>query len=797
MKTKFLFYAVMIVVLLAGCASPQAATTEAPPTIAPSATSQPTATASPIPPSPTPTPLPITNIVIDGKADDWEKYPVNIADPTGDQKSGMADLIEARFFMNDKYLYLLIKLENGDRWDDMAFALGFSGKIQGQLNLRPSHHVDAGFYGEEFVDLPVDMEAGEYIEVKIPLDRFPGKLQGIFGIRVFNHNQSGDDPVDDSENASRKQLALVKETEPIANADGSAYSGELTLDTTWSGEVHVSGDITLSSGVILTVEPGTTVYLAPNQDDMHRGSAQSDSYIDDHNDPVGSAEWDQNAITIDGRGGTINAIGAADNPIVFRPEGDSASSAQWDGIYIEKGAIRYAKVLYAGRTAIQIVSQKNDGSPKDQVEIAYNEVRFYHWAGIDSHTYNVWIHHNIVEGGGHQAMTVGSGSIAEYNFLTHCQNAMFILGVDVIVRNNIAVDCARGLQISSPRIPAGSAISITNNTVVQMQGPPDGWYYQGKLIYPAHDDGVAISVHVPSLKLNIQNNIISGPFDYGIGLYAAPGSGSVVDYNLFWELGQDFYGNSVGGHNLFSDPMLAEDYSLLPGSPAIDAGSPEIQDSDGSPADLGAFGGGGSASSASTPTPKAVPTSTSKPISTSTPKPTSTPTPTTACLSGETQLFASDFESGTTGWDLDPASAWSVISDGGSKVLQGSGYANARVNASWDQIIWRMKIKIVSGRVQLGFRANGNQRYTIIFDGKSTRLVGSTGSVLDQGNTPHSAGTWYSMEIGFQNNALKVTTDGELEIVFNDSAPHGPGGIWLEVLDGSTFQFDDIRVCQP
>ena len=776
------FLILIAVLLLTACAPAPASTTEPPadtPTrVPPTATENPTVT--PLPP--TSTPLPTTNIVIDGKADDWEKYPVNIADPTGDQKPGMADLIEARYFMNDKFLYLLIKLENSDKWDDMAFALGFSAKLRGQLNLRPNHHVNAGFYGEEFVDLPVDMEIGEFIEVKIPLDRLPAKLQGIFGISVFNHNQSGGDPVDDSENAESKQLTVVKEIEAIAGADGSAYSGELTLDTTWSGEVHVSGDITLSNGVILTVEPGTTVYLASNSDDTHRGGATSDSYIDSHQDPVGTAEWDQNAITIDGRGGTINVIGTADNPIVFRPDGDSTSSAQWDGIYIEKGTIQYAKVLYAGRTAIQILSQKNDGSPKEQVEIAHNEVRFYHWAGIDSHTYNVWIHHNFVEGGGHQAMSVGSSSIAEYNFLTHCQNAMFIGGVDVIVRNNIAVDCARGLQISQPRIPAGSEISITNNTVVQLQGPPDGWYYQGKLVYPAHAERWAISSQVPNLKLNIQNNVLSGPFTYGINFISAPGSGSMVDYNLFWAVGQNFNGAAQGDHNLFSDPMLTADFHLGPGSPAVDAGAPGMTDSDGSPIDLGAYGGD--------------PSQPIVPIDSSAPQ-TSVEI-TSACLANETQLFASDFESGTDGWDFNPLSGWTVVTDANTKVLQGSGHVHANHPESWTDFIWRLKVKIEKGNAHLNFHWDGDQRYLISFAADWTQVMKFPGGqMLQQVNLTHAVGTWHTVEISLLNGRLKVSTDGVQEIDHAESAPLGPGGIWLEVLEDSVVKFDDIYVCQP
>ncbi len=760
---------------------------------------------TPVPPTSTPkptaTPL-ITNITIDGNGDDWTNYPVNITDPTGDQKPGMADLIEARFFMNDKYLYLLIKIENKDKWDDMAFALGFSGNQNGQLNIRPSHHVDAGFYGTEFVDLPVSMEAAEVIELKIPLDRFPAKLQRIDFIRVFNHRQSGDEPVDDSQNGQHKSLSLLKETEASANADGSAYSGELTLDTTWSGEVHVSGDITLSNGVILTIEPGTTVYLASNKDDMRKGSVKSDSYIDSHQDPVGSEEWDQNAITIDGRGGTINAIGTAEQLITFRPEGDSASSAQWDGILIEKGTIRYAKVMYTGRLGI-LITGKTDGSPRDRVEIGYTQVISPHWGGIQEQTYNAWIHHNVVDGGGHQAMAIGSQTIAEFNVIKNCQNALFVAGVDSIVRNNIIVDCARGIQVylEKGRIPAGTEIPILNNTIVQLNGPPDGWYYQGKLVYPTHAETWAISNQVPNLKLNIQNNIISGSFAHGMNFITAPGSGSVVDYNLFWGAEQNFNGNNMGDHNLFTDPLLTDDFRLRAGSPAINAGAPGMTDSDSSPVDLGAFGGDQSQPvslssaivSTNTVTKPPLPTVTS----TKPPTPTSIPL-STACQNNETQLFASDFESGTSGWNFNPPSAWTVAADDGSKVLQGSGHVHATHEASWNEVIWRLKVKIEEGRVHLNFHSKGDQRYLVSFSPIWTQAMKFPGGqTLQQDDLPHTVAVWHVVEVSLLNGRLKVVVDGVQEIDYAESAPLSAGGIWLETLEDSVIKFDDIHICQP
>jgi hypothetical protein len=335
------------------------------------------------------------------------------------------------------------------------------------------------------------------------------------------------------------------------------------------------------------------VYLATNSDDQHNGMEHFDEYISEHADPVGSQEWDQNAIVIDGRGGILHFVGTADEPIVFRPEGSSASSAQWDGIYIERGTIQYSKVLYAGRTAIQPL-----GFIGEEIEIAYNEVRFFHWAGIDSHTQNVWIHHNLVEGGGHQAITAASGNVVEHNVLLNSQSGVTVQANGTSIRNNIFINCVRGVQIGG-QTPSGSEVQVVNNTFIQTADVPDGWSYQGELIYPAFENGGAIELYNAGVVLIAFNNLISGHFDWGIGLHAAPGSGSMVDYNLIWDTGAHFEGGSAsfaGDHNIFVDPMLILDpdgfsYELAAGSPVMDAGSPDVTDADGSKADLGAFGG--------------------------------------------------------------------------------------------------------------------------------------------------------------------------------------------------------------
>jgi hypothetical protein len=55
-------------------------------------------------------------------------------------------------------------------------------------------------------------------------------------------------------------------------------------------------------------------------------------------------------------------------------------------------------------------------------------------------------------------------------------------------------------------------------------------------------------------------------------------AGSIVAYNLFWNNGEDYQGSNVDlSTTSFGDPLLDAAYHLLPGSPAIDAGTAHFE----------------------------------------------------------------------------------------------------------------------------------------------------------------------------------------------------------------------------
>jgi len=57
------------------------------------------------------------------------------------------------------------------------------------------------------------------------------------------------------------QPALVKGENNITT------SGVLTHDETWTGKVHITGDIVVPEGITLVIQPGTIITFAPNSSD--------------------------------------------------------------------------------------------------------------------------------------------------------------------------------------------------------------------------------------------------------------------------------------------------------------------------------------------------------------------------------------------------------------------------------------------------------------------------------------------------------------------------------------------------
>ncbi|MQF48756.1 hypothetical protein FIM08_02490 [SAR202 cluster bacterium AC-647-N09_OGT_505m] len=171
------------------------------------------------------------------------------------------------------------------------------------------------------------------------------------------------------------------------------------------------------------------------------------------------------------------------------------------------------------------------------------------------------------------------------------------------------------------------------------------------------------------------------------------------------------------------------------------------------------------------------------------------PTGQTRCIQGETELFASDFEKGTEGWRFSSDEAWSVVQADDSNVLRGAGHVHAYAGDNWDEVAWRMRVKLITGNAHLNFHDKDGLRYLISFGQNDTNVMWRDVGVGS--NIHHSLNKWHVVEISLFEKVLRIGIDGVLEIEQPDSNPLPPGGIWLEVLPDSEVLFDDIHICEP
>ncbi|MCK4816971.1 hypothetical protein KA005_14475, partial [bacterium] len=157
----------------------------------------------------------VTQIVIDGNGDDWTSYEVVSSDVLGDQIHGSPDLAEVRAFKNDKYLYIMLKFDEGGYSEQIIFGLGMGGSITYQFNVFLSGMAEISRpIGSTLVPIPVFSAQGEVLEIKVALDEIGGQLQEFHFIETccFGEDHKRGDKMDCG------HILVVNEIEPTISS---------------------------------------------------------------------------------------------------------------------------------------------------------------------------------------------------------------------------------------------------------------------------------------------------------------------------------------------------------------------------------------------------------------------------------------------------------------------------------------------------------------------------------------------------------------------------------------------------
>ncbi|MFH1148712.1 MAG: right-handed parallel beta-helix repeat-containing protein, partial [Pseudomonadota bacterium] len=359
-------------------------------------------------------------------------------------------------------------------------------------------------------------------------------------------------------------------------------SGELEQDERWSGEVVITADVTVPAGVVLKIDPGTTV------------------------------KFDDGAgLIINGK---LTAIGTEDAGILFTSASSIPSAGIWKGITfndssLDTNVMEYATVEYA-QTGIKCSSAspsiKNTliQNGKTGIYLSYSNAKISGCTVTSSSDYGVYL----------------TWSSPEIDGCTVSQNASY--GIYIAVASNPKIDGCKILSNSNYGIYIGSSnLSpvITNNHIAQnVNGIYAGSSRSsstirnniirdhtgyGVYLYSAKSSviefntivgngyGIYYYLYGSSYTCTIRSNIIA---ENNYGIYRNNTTGiHDLGYNDVWANATNYYNITAGGGDISLDPRFvsAEDLHLGPGSPCIDRGDPYYLDEDGTRADMGAYGG--------------------------------------------------------------------------------------------------------------------------------------------------------------------------------------------------------------
>ena len=368
----------------------------------------------------------------------------------------------------------------------------------------------------------------------------------------------------------------------------TAPPGHIIKDTTWSGNVTLTSDVIVDTGVTLTIEPGTVITVMADQDDTglsHLGSVDDLTTSDPTADPdAGGVEYQQSHISII-INGTIISRGTANAPIKFKSSKQRPHYTDWTGITVNNGVFEYTLVEWCLDGIYSL-----DGC--EQFSLDHCVIRHCWAAGVGfsspaNSNIQTSIKHCTIEDCGHEAIDTHSPGNIEmaYNLLKDSQVG-FNLHDDITanIHNNIVVNT------TFPFICVNSSdVFITQCTLQAQIQDNSRWTYDGWTM-PLFENPAAIFVANSTTSSVIATNSII--FDSTTGLRDhAPAESLASGYFDMFNVSVPHDGNALQGAGFLQvDPKFVDktggDYRLAVDSPLKTAGNTV----DGNP-ELGAFGG--------------------------------------------------------------------------------------------------------------------------------------------------------------------------------------------------------------
>jgi hypothetical protein len=273
------------------------------------------------------------------------------------------------------------------------------------------------------------------------------------GISLFVRFTQDDKTIDTTEPITDKtQLAATTPPAPTAPTLPNEKYGIIDTDETWSGTIHVTGDIIVKKGATLTILPGTTVLVAANSDrqnldgrdqdpstnlDFRSGIAKED-YTPGWGVHLGEPFRDaRNHISINIQG-KLNAVGTPEKRITITSDAENPTIYDWTSLGISEGNLSYADVSYY--RVLGAGGDSDEGHQMDDIIISHNNLSNIGECGICANTNRAKIFYNNISYAGHALIDMHSANpTIRYNTLGPNPPHAFIVndaGDPIIEYNN-------------------------------------------------------------------------------------------------------------------------------------------------------------------------------------------------------------------------------------------------------------------------------------------------------------------------------------------------------------------------
>jgi hypothetical protein len=264
-----------------------------------------------------------------------------------------------------------------------------------------------------------------------------------------------------------KKEEIIPKPEGSREVSNTTRKGTVFEDEIWGGEIRIIGDIIVKRGVTLTIEPGTRVLIAANQDaenlfdqpfDMKQGIRQERPGEDPYYRGVHFGEPfrdEGNHISIRIHG-TLHAVGTPERMITITSDSPTPGIYDWNCFQFDNGIFSYC-----------IIEYYRGFGPGNGTVVSHNILRHAGEAAVGASS-SVVVENNTIYDAGHELIDMhNTSSTIRNNTIgpNKGRSGVIIDGGSPLITGNTIKDCRYGLSfLVPPRDPNLKDNILKNNT---------------------------------------------------------------------------------------------------------------------------------------------------------------------------------------------------------------------------------------------------------------------------------------------------------------------------------------------